>query len=237
MDARTTELAARVPSERRRLQELAAQYAPSALGTIAANAEQAQVRLTFAEERLAQADTDLASGRRTSAVAAVRAVEQALGQAALLLDAVATTESDLRQATGRVVSARTDLQHDLAEARALIAHGEHPAEGELNVLVARAGVAMSQTDDVVGATPADPLAALRQLEMVDEELDRVLTNVRDAQEQAQQSARLLAGALFLARVETTAAESYIATRRGAVGAQARTRLATAVRSQDRAAGA
>ena len=76
---------------------------------------------------------------------------------------------------------------------------------------------------------ADPLTALHKVEEADLALDTILAATRDAQQQEQRAQAGLAPALSAARAEVASAEDFIATRRGAVGSQARTRLAEAKR--------
>ena len=86
--------------------------------------------------------------------------------------------------------------------------------------------------------PPDPMAALRLIDEADAALDRGLVTARDAQAAARRAAAARDQALLTARPAVAAAEDFIGSRRGAVGTEARTRLAEAQRhlAQAQAAG-
>ena len=69
-----------------RLAALQAQYAPSALASIADNPAQARARMSFAREELAEASTALGQGEAAKAAVGIRAAEEAVDQAQLLSD-------------------------------------------------------------------------------------------------------------------------------------------------------
>ena len=79
------------------------------------------------------------------------------------------------------------------------------------------------------ASTMDPLAELRRLRDADAALDQALGSLRDAQERASRAAAMLDQAILAARAEISAATDFLNTRRGAVGARARTLLAEAQR--------
>ena len=68
---------------------------------------------------------------------------------------------------------------------------------------------------------------LQALEAANSRIDGVVASVRDSQARAQRARQMLGQQLTQAQAQVSAAEDYITARRGAVGAQARTRLAEA----------
>ncbi|MDN5920406.1 MAG: hypothetical protein L0I76_35790, partial [Pseudonocardia sp.] len=78
-------------------------------------------------------------------------------------------------------------------------------------------------------SPPGPLAALRLVDDADTALDQGLVQARDAQERTRRITATLEQTLLTARSAVGAADDFIATRRGAVGTEARTRLAEAKR--------
>jgi hypothetical protein len=82
----------------------------------------------------------------------------------------------------------------------------------------------------------DPVAALRLLDEAATALDKALADARAEQERARRAAATLDHALLTARSAVAAASDFIATRRGAVGSEARTRLAEAQRHLQLAGG-
>ncbi|GIJ72272.1 TPM domain-containing protein [Virgisporangium ochraceum] len=233
---RVEALAGRLPAEQARLDALRQRFAPTAVTPLADSLEQARHRLDAAREELAEARSAVDAGRPERAVVPIRAAEDATGQAGTLLDGITRTTADLEQADARIAAARSELGQDLEEARALVA-----SDGsDLRPTIARAEAALTTADTAM--TPAgtglpDPLAALRVLEEAGADLDRALAAVREARQQRDRAAALVDRAILAATSAVAAADDFIATRRGAVGADARTRLAEARRQLDQAVAA
>ncbi|SDC40745.1 hypothetical protein SAMN05660690_1312 [Geodermatophilus telluris] len=234
---RITALHGRLPQDEQRAARLQRRYAASAVAPVAANLDQARARLAAAEQEVAEARAALDAGRPGEAVGDLRAAEDAIAQVGTLLDAVGRLERDLEAATARLPQVRAGTEEDLAEARALAASGD---AGGLRPQIARAEAALTGADEAMGtgggALP-DPLAALRRLEEAGLALEQALAVARDAQTRARRAAAALDQTLLRARSTVAAAADFVATRRGAVGPEARTRLAEAQRHLDVAAGA
>jgi hypothetical protein len=229
---RIAELRPRIPQEEQRLAQLRERFAASALAPVRDNVTEAQARLAAAEQEVHEALDALGAGRPGDAVGDIRAAEDAVAQTTTLLDAVGRLASDLDAAAGRVSAVRTETEKDLAEARSLVAAGNRSGLGPQ---IARAEAALASADAVLApadGSPGDPLAALRQLEEADIALEQALSAARDAQTQARRAAGALDQALLTARSTIDAAADFIGTRRGAVGPEARTRLAEAQRHLD-----
>jgi hypothetical protein len=191
------------------------------------NITEAQARIAAAEEEINEAIDALGAGKPGEAVGDIRAAEDAVAQTATLLDAVSRLATDLDAAAGRVAAVRAETEKDLAEARSLVAGGDRSGLGPQ---IARAEAALAAADAALAdGAPADPLAALRQLEEADIALEQALSAARDAQTQARRAAAALEPAMLTARSTIDAAADFIDTRRGAVGPEARTRLAEARR--------
>ena len=75
------------------------------------------------------------------------------------------------------------------------------------------------------AGPFDALGALRDVQQADSALDRALASGREKQARRERARAVLDQAMLVARSSVTAAADFVATRRGGVGAIARTRLA------------
>jgi len=212
------------------VEELRGQYAPAAVAAVEGNATQARDRLAFADEQIAAGQAALQSGTASPAVIAARAAEGAVGQARQLLDAVERAHAELAEASGKLAVAIADAEGDLAQAQALA-----PGAPALAAAAAAARAAVDRAR--LAAAPdggVDPLGALRDLETADDALDQALAGVRDEQ-QRQAKARLQFDQTMLAaRATIDAANDFITTRRGAVGAEARTRVATAGQHLDAA---
>ncbi|WP_208104162.1 TPM domain-containing protein [Modestobacter roseus] len=224
---------ARLPEAERTLEELQQRYARSAWSPVADNVAEARTRADLAEQALAHGRSELDEGRSAGAVPAVRAAEDALAQARTLLDSVGRVAGELAGAGDRFTAVRVETEKDIAEAHALLGRGvDTPG---LREQLARAESALTAATDQWrprdGALP-DPLAIVRQLDEADLALEAALEPARDARQQQQRAAAHLQQAVRAADTSIAVAQDFIATRRGAVGSVARTRLAEADRSLD-----
>jgi uncharacterized membrane protein YgcG len=220
---------ARIAGTTAALDALRARYAASALEPVADNVDQAAARLDVARTEIDEASTELAAGQRAAAAVSARAAEEAIAQAGTLLDGVGRLADELAQAANRLVEARAEVEADLAEARLL------PGDA-LAGAAARAQAALTAAGREVDAGGGDPLAALRRLDEAGAALDRALADAKEARAAGERAAAQLDRTLLSARSGVAAASDFIATRRGAVGSEARTRLAEAQRHLDTAVG-
>ncbi|WP_326679422.1 TPM domain-containing protein [Streptomyces sp. NBC_01237] len=229
------ELTGRITAAEETLTGLRGRYADSAVAPVADGIEQAKDRLVFATASLNQARQAVDDGDNSKAAVYVRASEGAVGQAATLADAVDRRAAELGEASDRLPAALTETETDLADAGGLL---EGTAEGvstaDLRGRIARAESVLTDVRGEVAAGRHDPVDALRRVEEADTALDEALAGARE-QEQGHRRARsLLDQAMLTARSAIAAAADYITTNRGAVGSQARTRLAEAQRRWERA---
>ncbi|XNR89855.1 TPM domain-containing protein [Streptomyces sp. R-74717] len=227
-------LAGRVSAAEAALTAMRSRYAESASAPVAGAVEQAKDRLVFATSGLNRARQSVDSGNNAAAAVYVRAAEGAVDQATTLVDAVDRRSRELMEAAGRLPAALTETETDLADAGGLL---EGTAEGvstaDLRGRIARAESVLGDVKGEMQAGPYDPIDALRRVEEADAALDEALAGARE-QEQGDRRARsLLDQATLTARSAIAAAADCITTNRGAVGSQARTRLAEAQRRLDR----
>ncbi|MFD7429837.1 TPM domain-containing protein [Streptomyces sp. NPDC059818] len=228
-------LAGRASAAEATLTSLRSRYAESASAPVAGDIEQAKDRLLFTTSSLNRARQAVDGGDSAAAAVYVRAAEGAVGQAATLVDAVDRRAREVEEAAGRLPAALTETETDLADAGGLV---EGTAEGvstaDLRGRIARARSVVRDVREELRAGPYDPIDALRRVEEADAALDEALAGARE-QEQGNRRARsLLDQAMLTARSAIGAAADYISTHRGAVGSQARTRLAEAQRRLERA---
>ena len=203
------------------LAALGARYAPEAFATVSDNPDQARARLEFATEQLAEAQRDVAAGRGGEAAVGIRAAEDAVDQARLLERAIDDLATNLAEAERQAAALVSELETDLATAASL-----PDADGRVSAatLATRRGVDEARKSLVA---PSRPLAALEALRAANEQIDAVIAGVRDAQARDERARQQLAQAILQAQAQISAADDYITSRRGAVGATARTRLAEA----------
>lgn len=207
------------------LQTLSTRFAASSLSTVSDNVEQSAERLTFADQTLTAAEADVASGDLAGAAVSIRAAEEAIDQAGLLLDAIDKLGADLDTADRSITDVVTNLRSDLQLARS-----QPDPDGSLVNVTAATEAVVAEVEQKRAAGRHAPGELLQRLEAANTSIDGILQRVRDAQAQAQRAQSQLGQALSAAGAVVSAAEDYITARRGAVGADARTRLAEAGRN-------
>jgi hypothetical protein len=216
----------RISRSEQTLGQLAAKYTPDAVAVVATSPGQARERLEFARAGLSDARQALAADESGQAAVFLQAAESAADQAESLLDGIEHLEAELTQASSALPTALREIDTDIAEATALLA-GQ---PDDRAAAVARAQVAASAVRGQLAAGgPFDALAALRQLEEADAALDHALASAREERARQERARAVLDQAMLVARSSITAADDFITTRRGGVGAAARTRLAEAHR--------
>ena len=196
---------------------------------------EAQARLAAAEQEVHEA-LDALGGWSVDATWATSVRPRTPSpQTTTLLDAVGRLAGGPRGGGWpRVALVRAETEKDLAEARSLVAAAnrsglrppDRPGGGRADVR--RRGAAARRR-----SPPADPLTALRQLEEADIALEQALSVARDAQTQTRRAAAALSTRRCSRRGRPSPRPATSsATRRGAVGPEARTRLAEAQRHLD-----
>ncbi|TFB48731.1 TPM domain-containing protein [Cryobacterium tagatosivorans] len=218
---------ARIDQAEASLAALRERYTDDAIATVADNPRQADERVTFATNALTEANARLAAGEPSAAAVGIRAAEESVDQAVLLLDAVDRLGADLASAAQSVNGVLRELDTDIVQARALPAGTG--AAADLPGVIASTEQTVAEVKGHLAAGKINPIELVQRLETANERMDAVLAGVRDAQAQAQRAEAALSQTLLAARSQVSAAEDFITARRGAVGAEARTRLAEAGR--------
>lgn len=237
LDALTQQLVdvtARIEPSQQKLTQLHAEFADSALASVARNVNAAKERLGFADESITRGRELVdkpTAGKQGELVDCVRGAESALQQASSMLDAVDSAASDIRKAVSTLPAAITDIQNGINQAAAQLAQGNLANASELSTARDAAVKAVTAAQST-GA--ADPLGAFTQLTEADAHLDRLLAAVAEEREAAERLSRSYDQALFTAQSRVRSVSDYVDTRRGSVGPEARTRLNEAVRQLEAA---
>ena len=224
---------ARVGPARQILGRLVARYTAEAVAVVAGNPDDALERLDFARGSLATARNDLAAGVAGRAEILLQAAEASADEAADLLDGVKHMEAELTQAASGLAAALREVDAEIDEA-AEVPRG--PSQAELAHLVAEAQAVATDVRARQAAGPFDALGALRDVQQADSALDRALAGGREEQARRERARAVLDQAMLVARSSVTEAGDFIATRRGGVGASARTMLAESQRHFQQAIG-
>ncbi|MFF1877767.1 TPM domain-containing protein [Leifsonia sp. NPDC058230] len=218
---------ARIAPSSAALAALAARYTDASLATVHDNIAQATDRLEFVTTALAGATQKSDAGDTSAAAIGVRAAEESVDQAKLLLDAVDRLGADLGTAQQSIDATIAELERDLAEARALAAADD--PQGSIAGVVAATEQTLGDVKAKIAGGTINPLELAQRLEAANQSIDGVLQGVRDARQQSQRARASLDQTLLSARSRVSAGEDFITARRGAVGPEARTRLAEAGR--------
>jgi TPM domain len=218
---------ARLDASARSLSALSERYTDATLLTVADNPAQARERLTFVDTALRAAEAKSAEGDTGTAAVGVRAAEESVAQAALLLDAIDRLAADLSAAQTGIDSTVPELERDVFEARALAASGD--PQGAIATASATAEQVLQDVKSHLAAGKVNPLELVQKLEVANQNIDQVLNAARDKQAQDQRALEALEQTVWSAQSRVSAAADFITARRGAVGAEARTRLAEAGR--------
>ncbi|MFD2793554.1 TPM domain-containing protein [Promicromonospora vindobonensis] len=226
VDAREPEVAGRVSAARATLEQLAERYPESTLAMVSGNPEQAELLLVNAKEAVGAGRSALEAGQKAVAVAHARGAQNALGQAVMLLDAVDAIATHLEEAAGRLDKSIASLTQDVVAARAVT--------GDFRVTLARTAAQASLKHVEMTREGGDPLAGLQRIAAAEASLDAALAGTRDDTEVAARASALLRDTLRRVDEQLRQTSDFVATRRGAIGSAARTRLAEAARLADAA---
>ncbi|WP_327697472.1 hypothetical protein [Streptomyces sp. NBC_00459] len=216
-EVRFREMTGRTGAAEATLADLHERYAPTASFSVTGRLEQAKDRLVFATTGLNRARQSADQGEPDRAVLHLRAAEGAIDQAEVFVDGVDRLASALAAAAQAVPDALDEVEAAVVEAREQLAEGTGAGVpvGALEGHVSRARATLAAVRGEAAAGPYDPLDALRRVAAVSAPLGTVPGAVR-----------------LVARCATDAADGFVGTHRGAVGAEARTRLAEARRLLD-----
>jgi hypothetical protein len=194
---------------------------------VSANPDQAAALVEHAHTAVRDGRDALARNDRNTAVADARAAQNALGQAVQLLDAVDNAGQELAAAGPKLDAGIASISSDISDAARLapIIQAAGDTTVDPAVAVARSAIATAQAAKNGG----DPLAALAQLTAAEAALDKVLEPARARDEANARAAALLRDTMGRVDSQIRSVNDYITTRRQAVGPDARTRLAEAIR--------
>jgi hypothetical protein len=214
---------ARVEASRTALAALAATYPASALTSVAQNPDQADRLLDEVANAVRLGREAVEGGDRDTAVRYAQAAEEALGQVNTLVGAVERAGADLATAGARLDAAIGSISSDVADAGRLA-----PRDPEVTARARDAQAAIAAARDARSGT-GDPLAALRRITEAEAAIDAALAPMREGQERSRRAAGHLEEALGRLDSALRGTTDFVDTRRGAVGPEARTRLAEAGR--------
>jgi hypothetical protein len=223
---------ARVPDARLTLAAIAGSYDPAAVADDLDAPDRATAALDAADGELEAARAELARDPLAAVARRTRAAEAELTRATAALDAAERLPAALDAARSSLSAAIDAARAQLAEAERLRdTVDDHDDTVRMTAAAERMRTALSTATT---RRPAHPAADLDAIAAAAADLDATVAVARSAQQRIDAARGALAGALRIAESHLQAAEQYIAARRGGVGTDARTRLASAHRELERA---
>ncbi|MEO7007050.1 MAG: hypothetical protein ABI275_00085 [Terrimesophilobacter sp.] len=207
---------------------LTSDYAASAIASVAENLDAARQYLIRANVAAQAADSRVADQKGGAAADLIREAEDCVLRADHLLEAIDSAATTLGTAAAAVAELLVSTRTNAEEARAT---RDSPADADAAEQVGRA---LTLVERVLGELSAprqhtDPVADLNRLREANAALDTAMASARNQQRRLDGARTALVGALVAARSQISATSDFIATRRGAIGSEARTRLAEARR--------
>ncbi|MBH0055153.1 TPM domain-containing protein [Salinibacterium sp. SWN139] len=212
----------RLPATESALEALRGRYAPVAIEAVTDNGERARALLASAVADSTAASAAIEAQKPSEAAVGVRTAQAELGQAIQLMDAVDSLSTELQSAETQLSATITDTTGDIAAARALPTDA---TAGALQPAIAAAEAALATAQSATD----NPVASLSTLGDANAALETVFVGVRDQQAAFAHAATQLSAALAAAQSRITTTAQFITTRRGGVGATARTRISEADR--------
>ncbi|MCU1557017.1 MAG: hypothetical protein JWN09_1012 [Microbacteriaceae bacterium] len=214
----------RVATATATLERLSGDYADRVLATVGGNVAEAEALLRKATATADSADLGLARGGASDVAATVQDARSEVQHAAQLLDAIDNLDAGLSAESARLQQLVTASRADLAEARAARDSPPDPDSG------AAIGLAMATMEGTLASLDrTDPAASIDRLQSSIETLDSALASARNQAQRLEHARTALTGALLTARSQIAATKDFVTSRRGGIGADARTRLAEAER--------
>jgi hypothetical protein len=213
-----------VPEARATLEALVDRYTDAALQPVAANPDQAERLLQFAERSATVAGKKLAGDRGRDADAAVQAAVETVRRAEGLLEAVEQFEMEALRAEATLGAMIAESRNELAAARAMPAAARG---GRIDAAIA--GLEQALAELPAPGERTDPIGSLTRVRQANTALDDAVDAYREAGRRAEQVRAQLATALDDAHRQVAAARQVVDDYRAPVGPDARTRLAEAER--------
>lgn len=232
LEQRAGEVARKIEGARVELAQLSTQYPAPTLASVSRNPDQAKALLASAQASVTEGRAKVAAGDRPTAVTHARVAEEAIAQADRLLAGVHGASGALAEAGSRLDAAIASITADVHDAERLA-----PADPTVRARRDEALAAISQGHQARAG--GDPLAAIQRLISAETAIDAALAPARESDENNRRAAAQLEDRLGRLSSQLRAVHDYIATHRGSIGSDARTRLSEATRlasEADRIAG-
>ena len=231
LPAQADALEARIPAAQAAMARLGA-YADASWQAVAPNIDEARQRLAAVREAVDEGAKAIAANDLQTAGHAARLGQDSLGQGTAFLDGIERLATQLDEAKAKVGEMLADADRDLAQARQAAAGSSDP---DLAGRLAHADTLLAGARTALAGARAGRRDGLPGMHATRTRSPTTASSrSRTAAEQRARDAARLDASVKAAQATLTRAADFIATRRGAVGTEARTRLAEAQRHLDQA---
>ena len=229
-ERRVSEAITRLPAVEQVLAVLRADASGSSQA-VQGNITEARKRLEIAGRAATDGLAALKGGDSGAAARAAKASQDALAQAAALLDAIEREGAALEEARGGLDAALASARADLEQARAAVA-GATQADQQDELAAALQKV--DAADAAMRGTPRDLVLAYRLAREAESAAEQVVAKVREGEERRAKELAAVDAAIRAAELSADRAEEFIASRGHGIGRRARTSLSEADGALNRA---
>jgi uncharacterized membrane protein YgcG len=205
-------------------------YADTSWQSVKGNVPEARKRLDFARQQVDTGRQASQGGDRTQAARNARAAQEAVAEAARLLEAITAVGKSVREAEQRLSQELTAASVDLRSAEQAVARS---GNGLRPRLAEAEGVYQAAVRES-GRPKPDYVAAYRLATQANSIADEILAGAQQEEQRRSKEQARLEAALHQAESSYNRAADYIASRRRGVGRTARTRLVEAENHLQRA---
>lgn len=229
LPAQVAALEARLPQATSSVHDLTTTYAEPVWAAVKGNVTEARKGLAGARAAIAQGTTAVASAGGAGVAHQIVVAQQGIAGAAALLDAIDTTARTVRDTAAGLGGQLAAAEADLAAARDARATEPKDAAARHDAAFAAAEAAVATARTAAAVSPPDPMAAGKAVAAAARATSDLLAATKQDVAEAERFAAALGATLTAAHAEVDRAGDFIATRRGGVQREARTRLAEAER--------
>ncbi len=223
LDGSVEAMTTRIPVVEAQLETLR-DDAPGSSQAVHGNVAEARKRVALAERGAAEGRAALDRGERGAAARTAKAAQDALGQAAALLDAVDHEAANLVEARARSDGALVQATADLRAANAAV--GRAPESDQTAALAAAEGKLGAARAAMSGGS-RDVVLAYRLAREAEAAADEIVAQVRQGEERRATERAAGEAAIRAAELSVDRAEEFISARRHGVGRRPRTALSEA----------